>query len=213
MSIFPELAIIALLVIVGFALYGLSGFTLPIRGKKPIPEPTDPAPSISGMPPLSPGSSGTLLDPILYIDQLHPTTMQVLKRFEVDQIPENGLTISRPNAVSGSIKLDPSVKEAFSVSQEHARLGMDDQGIFLQEYRGQQRMRLMKNRMAVQVDEVNITDGTVVYLGRQPLRFSVPDFFSNFAIEDGDTRIFDGNTAAAPAKPVESRFTRRNSMR
>jgi hypothetical protein len=206
MSILSQLAVLILIVLVGFAFLALSGKNPKSRivgpdGNTEIPfdVPRRPADVPTGT---------TLLPPVLYIDQLDPRTMQLAKRIEVADIPETGLTISRPNAQLGNIKLDGSTREAYSVSQEQVKLGADQFGIFIQDYRKPNRMRHGKTKQIV--DEIAITDGLIVYLGLQPLRFTIPDFFT-CSSNDEDTKIYNGN-AGAQQTPPET-FGRRHNVR
>lgn len=136
-----------------------------------------------------PQGGDTLLPPMLYIDQLDPRTMKVVKRFNLERIPEEGVSISRPNAKKGGIKLDDSIRESFTVSADHCRIGMDDKGIFLQDIRRDGRMYLPKTGKVV--DQVDITDGLVVVVGQQPLRFVIPSLWNMDRIESDDTVMFD----------------------
>lgn len=108
---------------------------------------------------------------VLRIEQLDPKTMQAVHSYDVTDIPGMGVSISRPNAARGSIKLDPAVREAYTVSQEHVRIGRDDAGIFIQD---RKRIGRMCQADGGIVEELDITDGLVLYLGSQPLRFRIP---------------------------------------
>ena len=119
------------------------------------------------------GRSGeTMLLPMLFIDQLDPKTMESVEQFAVCDIPEKGVTISRPNAKSDGILLSKATKEAYTVSRNHAVIAMDDEGMFLQDCGSHNKM--FTNGIRKPVEQVDITDGLIVYLGMQPLRFSIP---------------------------------------
>lgn len=133
-------------------------------GEKPSRKEADPQPRTGGIGPAEPQC-------VLRIEQLDPKTMEVVRRYDVPDIPAVGVSISRPNAARGSIKLDPVVREAYTVSQEHVRIGCDDVGIFIQDRKNVGRMHLEDGSV---VEELDITDGLVLYLGSQPLRFRIP---------------------------------------
>ena len=118
------------------------------------------------------GQGETMFLPMLFIDQLDPKTMESVKQFPVCDIPENGVTISRPNASSGGILLSKATREAYTVSANHAKIGMDEDGMFIQDCGSHNKMYAKGSRKAA--DELEITDGMIVYLGMQPLRFSIP---------------------------------------
>lgn len=136
---------------------------------------------------------GTIMPPILFIDQLHPRSKALIQRFEVKEIPVTGITISRPNAKEGTIKLNNSVDVAFTVSEKHVRIGMDEQGMFIQDQKDTHRMRLAQTKEII--DEVDITDGLTLYVGQQPLRFVIPKFEDLFEndVSDGGTCEYRGN--------------------
>lgn len=180
MNIFSQIAVLILIAVVGVGFLMFAGGWRPtIPGRKTPPE----------APQVPPTAGATMLPPILYIDQLDPATMRQIKRFELTDIPTTGASISRPNAPSGTIKLDGSVREAYSVSANHARIGMDDQGLFIQDQKGTRRMRHGKTKQVI--DEIEITNGLIIYLGLQPLRFVIPDFWSTTPAGNSDTNLFD----------------------
>ena len=115
--------------------------------------------------------SGTRLLPFLFVDQLDPQTMKLIQRFPVCEIPESGVSISRPNATAGDILLK-KCEAAFTVSQNHARIGRDEQGIYIQDQGSHNKM--YRSGSEQPVEQLDITDGSIVYLGMQPLRFSFP---------------------------------------
>lgn len=145
--------------------------------------------------------SGTVLLPVLLMDQLDPRTMKVVKTFKVHDIPSAGVTVSRPNALYGDIYLSDAVNAAYSVSEEHIRIGKDEKGMFIQDNGSSNKLRVLGQNDPV--DEVPITDKLVVLLGLQPLCFRVPkpsDFF------DGGRSLDDilnsAPTNYAPEEPA-----------
>ena len=117
-------------------------------------------------------NKGTVLLPMLYVDQLDPATMKRVSRFSVCDIPENGVGISRPNADKGDIFLSGKTKTALTVSENHALIGIDDSGLFLQDNYSSN--HTYREDGKTRIDEVDITDGLILYLGSQPVRFSLP---------------------------------------
>lgn len=121
-----------------------------------------------------PKNGHTLWLPILFVDQLEPYTHKLLKRYKISDVPENGITISRPGANEGDIILTNATKVAYTVSQNHACIGKDSNGFFIQDQKSHNKM--FADGKAKPVDEIPITDGLVVYLGMQPIRFVIPSF-------------------------------------
>lgn len=152
-------------------------------------------------------SGATMILPALYMEQLDPATMKMVQRFEITNVPSMGIAISRPNAVHGDIKLNASVKAAFSVSENHARIGRDEQGFFIQDQKNDGRMRLGKTKMVV--EEADITNGLILYLGIQPLRFVIPDFWCDSSNDDEKTILYDG-VMSEKHERREARFARRH---
>ncbi len=131
---------------------------------------------------------------LFFVEQLDPSDpQQVVQTFPVCEIPYDGVTISRPNAQKGTIKLSGQVQCAFTVSQEHIRIGKDDQGLFLQDMRMDG--RVLHNEAPV--TDVDITDGLVLILGDQPLRFRVP----GRQHRRGQTTPVSPKTTIRPAQP------------
>lgn len=195
MNVISQMAVIGLIALVGLAFIFLSrsGIKMPLTSPKPVINP--------------PGGEGvTMFPPVLYVDQLNPQSMKLVKRFEVHQIPAMGVTISRPNAASGTIKLSSAVKSAFSVSANHVCIGRDDRGLFIQDVKNDGRMRLGKNRQVV--DEVDITDGLMLYVGIQPLRFVIPDLWSTLDEDENVTKTY-GSGETRNFAPEPDRFVRR----
>ncbi len=134
----------------------------------------------------SPG--GTLLLPILYVDQLDPRTLKTVRRFQIRSIPEYGVSISRPDCSHGDIILMNFCKEAFTVSEDHARILKDEDGFFIQD-NGSHNLMHVKG-CNTPVAEAAIEEGMIVFLGTQPLRFTFPNLFSSGSPDTpGQTRI------------------------
>ena len=121
----------------------------------------------------NPRKGETMLLPLLFVDQLNPKTMESVKQFPVCEIPEEGVPISRPNAnIDDGILLSKATREAYTVSARHAVIAMDEDGIFIQDCGSHNKM--FEKGRGKAVDELSVTDGLIVYLGMQPLRFSIP---------------------------------------
>lgn len=152
---------------------------------------------------------GTMLLPLLCVEQLNPQTMKPVKSFQVCRIPENGVTISRPDARTDGeecILLSDATREAYTVSANHARIGIDEAGMFLQDCGSHNRMYREGERRAI--DETDITDGLVVFLGMQPLRFTIPGLCTEGGRENSG--VFSGNPRSrAPLSFTERPVCRR----
>ena len=147
---------------------------------------------------------GTKAFPKLFIDQLDPRTMEPVARFTVPTFPPNGVTISRPNADSGTFLLkdlhDPD-EVAFTVSKNHVRIGMDSAGIYLQD--NDSLNKTYRDLGGDPVDELNITDGMIVYLGSQPIMFRIPNLKSR-AFDAPEAKTETGGAGKAHGGPKSS---------
>ena len=107
--------------------------------------------------------------PLLVLEQLNKD-MDVVARFTIPQIPATGVSVSRPGAEEGSIRLSDSLKEACTVSQCHIRIGLDEKGFFFNE-----KVNGTTNGVYLYSGEkvcgASIHDGMIVYLGDQAVRF------------------------------------------
>lgn len=112
---------------------------------------------------------------MLYVDQLDSQTMKRIKRFAVEEVSANGILISRPNAKDGDIILKDvkGDEAAFTVSENHAVIAKDESGMFIQDNESRNGTFVMEDKRKIPLEyALNITDGLIVYLGEQPLRFS-----------------------------------------
>ncbi len=123
------------------------------------------------------GKDTTRFMALWYLEQLDEYG-EVAETFSIGNVGEEGITISRDNAKDGDIRLSTRVEAACTVSNLHAVIGMDKKGMFLQDndsrhgtYSG-----LDKNGSLIPAEEIEIQDGTVVYLGEQAIRFVKRDF-------------------------------------
>lgn len=152
---------------------------------------------------------GTKAFPKLFIDQLDPSTMNPVARFTVPTFPPNGVTISRPDADSGTFRLkdlhDPD-EVAFTVSENHVRIGMDRDGIYLQDNNSTN--KTYRETGGEPVDELDITDGMIVYLGSQPIMFRIPNM-RNAAFDESETPA-DKPRGGGPKSSLDAPMHRRH---
>lgn len=155
----------------------------------------------------------TVVLPHLVVEQLDPKTLKTVEQFLICGIPEYGLSISRPDSPHGDIVLRDYSEEAFTVSEDHARILQDEDGFYLQD--SGSRNLLYVRGARTPCDEVAIGDGLIVYLGKQPIRFSIPNPFDSDL--PGQTRVSPyGGIDPDEAEPVtyrESPRRRRGAFR
>lgn len=110
--------------------------------------------------------------PRLIVEQLSMKTGKVVHRYSIQDIPEDGVSISRPTANEGDILLDPVCPEANSVSQCHLLIGEDEQGFFVVDNHSRQGTYI--NGIDERIEGTAVTNGLVLMLGKQPIRFVFP---------------------------------------
>lgn len=115
------------------------------------------------------GGGETVIVPVMHIEQLDENCEHVVATFKVGTIGEKGLSISRPGAETGDILLSSRVDCAHTVSTQHILIGHDEKGYFLQDNHSKNSTFLDGDPNPV--DELDITDGMIVWLGDQPIRF------------------------------------------
>lgn len=127
---------------------------------------------------LSSGGKGSLrsgretkIMPYLYMEQLDPDTMRPYKHFPMDELTlwGDGYSISGSHATEGDIRLSGRFEQAQMVHTNHAIVCMDEKGCYITDNDSINHMRLPNSREPVR--QVAIENGTVVYLGPQPIRF------------------------------------------
>lgn len=116
------------------------------------------------------GSAGPTL---ITVEEL-TEEMMVYARFDVTTIPGTGVSISRPNSMLGDIKLQGSGTDAYTVAEEHVRIGLDAHGFYIQERDNGTANGMFLKDGVTRIGETDITDGMIVYLGSQPIRFRIP---------------------------------------
>lgn len=118
---------------------------------------------------------GTLLLPQLAVEQLDVRCKRVVHTFFVCDIPESGISISRPDADEkpNDIRLIGNSVIARSVSGQHLSIGYDSKGFFWVNKDGN--VQTMYNKVKTACHDIK--DGDVLYLGsgRQPIRFRILD--------------------------------------
>lgn len=134
--------------------------------------------------------------PKLVIEQLSMKTGKVVHRYSIEELPEleegiRGLYISRPTAKEGDIFLDPVCPEAKTVSECHLFIGEDEQGLYVAD--NDSRGGTFINGNSKRIAGTAITDGLILMLCRQPIRFVIPaapkqKWFREFNPSEEDTK-------------------------
>lgn len=158
-------------------------------------------------------SRGTLILPQIAVEQLDPRGQRVVHTFFVCDIPESGISISRPDAKKGEIKLIAYNEIARSVSENHLTIGLDEKGYFWVNKNGE--VITIYNKMKTACHDIK--DGDTLYLGTgyQPIRIRIltPEIYQELLsrIERGNsmderdrrTQFFNGG---APVNDLRRRF-------
>lgn len=115
--------------------------------------------------------------PKLVIEQLSMKTGKVVHRYSIEELPDlgdgiRGLYISRPTAKEGDIFLDPVCPEAKTVSECHLFIGEDEQGLYVAD--NDSRGGTFINGNSKRIAGTAITNGLILMLCRQPIRFVIP---------------------------------------
>ena len=122
---------------------------------------------------------GTRLVSKLSIEQLGRNG-KVIKSFDVNEIPPEGVTISRPGAKLGDVILsEAGGEDAMTVGTEAIVLGEDEKGMFGKIFEnGREKNKLYLYdpvvRKSREVTQFDIANNTMICIGRQWLRFVVP---------------------------------------
>ena len=175
------IVVIVILVLV-FVIYflcvgGKRGNTEESGTDKQSSRPASPAPAQQTRPQFE--DIGTRLVSKLCIEQLDRTG-RVVKTFDIDEIPDVGVTISRPGAKQGDVILSElSGEDAMTVGTEGIVIAEDEKGIFGKIFdNGREKNKVYlfdpvtnKSREVTQFD---IANNTMVCVGRQWLRFILP---------------------------------------
>ena len=121
------------------------------------------------------GRGCTVVCTKLFVDQLDEYSLDsVIASFPIGEISNRGVSISRPGALYGTVKLRDVGHSAYTVSEEHARIGHDEAGFYIQEREDGTTNGMFLGDGITMVKEAAITDGMVLYLGEQPIRFRFP---------------------------------------
>ena len=191
MDIIPSLAVICLCGLIAFVLFlfmrgssiaefarglkdwfGGNGNNPPVPGRKP-----------------GHGTGGrgrTVVSTKLFVDQLDEDLRDVVDSFPIGEIPKRGVSISRPGAQYGTVKLHDAGHYSHTVSEEHAWIGCDEDGFYLQEREGGTTNGMFKEDGFSKIEEISISDGLIVYLGEQPIRFRFPKRKAKHEQDDRD---------------------------
>ena len=122
----------------------------------------------------TPACTGIL--PSLYMLQLDPDTMQEGKRFVMNDLvlKQEGYTISGSHSKQGMLQLSGKYHHAQYVSTEGATVFMDTDGCYyIQDNNSRNGMTLPDS--PIKEARIKIENGTVVYLGIQPVQFFFAD--------------------------------------
>lgn len=190
MDVIPSLAVICLCGLIAFVLFlfmrgsSIAEFARSLKdrfggnhggGSTPVRKPAD---GTRG------GGGFTVVSTKLFVEQLSEDCRSVIKSFSVGEIPAHGVSISRPDAQFGTIKLSDAVNCAYTVSNQHAWIGCDADGFYIQEREGGTVNGMFKADGFSRIEEANITDGLILYLGEQPIRFTFPKRKASHEQED-----------------------------
>ena len=166
---------------------------------------------------------GTRLVSKLSIEQLNNKGI-VVKTFDVNEIPPEGVTVSRPGAKLGDIILsEAGGEDAMTVGTEAIVLGEDEKGMFGKVYdNGREKNKLYlfdpvanKSREVTQFD---IANNTLICIGRQWLRFVVPTVpgapvpVSNMAVDPAILRSTPAPAPSPSAPKAPSGFSFESSL-
>ena len=158
---------------------------------------------------------GTRLVSKLSIEQLDNRGM-VVKTFDVNEIPPEGVTVSRPGAKLGDVILSEAAGEdAMTVGTEAIVLGEDEKGMFGKIYdNGREKNKLFLYDPVVnksrEVTQFDIANNTMICIGRQWLRFVVPTVpgapvpINNMAVDPAILRSTPAPSASPSAVAPEA---------
>lgn len=173
MNVLSSFVVIALCGVVAFFLYLFAAGKIPGG-----PRPVDPHPQ--------PGGNGpTVIRPNLKIEQLDEDDRSVFETFRITVKEGQEYYISRPDGGGGGIgdiilKADPRKTRdedcAFTVSNCHAVIARDAQGLFIQDHDSTLGMFLGDGKE--RQDELPIEEAMTIRLGFQYLRITPIDYFS-----------------------------------
>lgn len=173
MDVIPSLAVICLSGVIAFVLFlfmrgsSVSEFARSFKTKlnhndRPV-----------GSGPVS-SSGRTVVSTKLFVEQLDEDLCTVIEVFPIGEISKHGVSISRPDAEYGTVKLRDVGHCPRTVSEEHARIGFDAEGFYIQEREGGTTNHMYLGDGITKVEEASITNGLIIYLGEQPIRFRFP---------------------------------------
>lgn len=143
---------------------------------------------------------GTGILPAMYLHQLDPDLKEVGKTFALKDtiMEEDGYTISGSHCKQGMILLSRKYQEARFVSAEHATVFKDADGCYyIQDNDSSNGTKLPGS--AKRERKILIDNGTIVYLGIQPIQFVFAD---NIGKEKPAEQNFSGVQSHVRKKPV-----------
>ena len=153
--------------LVALALILLRIYCLLRQGRKSAPQARGAAGNSHQIPRYRVGPAGPTQ---ITVEQLTADRKTVYARYDVTIIPGEGVSIGRKKVPGCVIILREGMDCTKTVGAAHARLGHDSKGFFLQNCGDGHKIGTGEG-LAEQVD---VRDGTLVWLGQQPIRFRIP---------------------------------------
>lgn len=142
------------------------------RSKRKKPEPAEWAPAKNETW-IFCGNGDACFSAKVIMEQLDKKCSKVIHRYYIGRIPDGGVSISRPNAVCGDIRLSNAEEAAYTVSRLHAFIGCGENGFYIRENEsGTCNGTYLDD--GTQVRQTAITNGMIIFLGTQPLHFHIP---------------------------------------
>ena len=178
MNVLSCLVVIALCGVIAFFLYLFAGGNIPEKPRN-VGKPAG-------------GQAGvTVISPNLKVEQLDVSCKTVVETFIISVKKNRDWFISRPDGEGDIIlkKTDHFNRDAdcaFTVSNRHAVIACDDQGLFIQDNDSSNGMYIWGNFEPQ--EELAISNGLVIALGDQPIRFTL---INRFARDEHATHIGD----------------------
>ena len=176
-----KIIVVVVILVLVFVIYFLAMGRRGGEEKTPAPKKRLPAEQPARKEPEKPRweDVGTRLVSKLSIEQLDKGG-RVVKTFDVNEIPPEGVTISHPGAKLGDVILsDAAGEDAMTVGTEAIVLGEDEKGMFGKIFdNGREKNKLFLYDPVVnrsrEVTQFDIANNTMICIGRQWLRFVVP---------------------------------------
>lgn len=121
----------------------------------------------------------TLTMPAIYLDQLNPKSHRCIRIHSLSKgrLNTTGMMISRAgDNAQGDVQLECHFEETHYVSStNHAVVVMDEHGFFIQCNPKYEMFLMLEDGTLMPKQEIDIQGGEIIYLGRQPIRFRMPE--------------------------------------